>query len=471
MRRVMKRLKKRKASSGGRAASGIEEASEGDRSTKTFRAANRNEEEEENVGKKPEEEDEEEEEEEEGGREEEEEEEEEGEDEEEEVAAVDSMADRLQQEHINQPPKVLHDHGPYQAAPIHLLLQQALSLHQPHLPPPSSHMEEEDEEEEEEPHFPPSQQQQGPPFYFQLEMLPLEVALHIMSLLDVRSLCVASRVSRVYRRLAEDDTLWFALYRSRWMRSGSTCFVGYGWKQRYCERLGLNKKWNFEVNDQKFFRKPQVFEASRPTAKFSVRKLQVDDNLLVASVEHLSGDVCMLLYLFSSSFSSLFSSLTFSLTPQGNSLQIWGLHTTSHESLYSVPAIVSFHFQGSLCVSGCSNGVVQVWDIGLNARPLGSFSLQPQTFGSMRERRPPRVTNVFIDMHESNCILASDSYSCVHVCSPPFIIISFFRLFVISHLFLSLSVFFISSFLHFFIFALSLFCSFSTFALASPPNA
>ncbi|KAL6067733.1 phospholipid phosphatase-related protein type 3 isoform X2 [Balamuthia mandrillaris] len=419
MRRVMKRLKKRKASSsGGRAASGIEEASERDRNTKTFRTAHKNEEEE-NEATRPEEE--EEEEGEEGGREEEEEEEgEEGEDdEEEEVAAIDSVADQLQQEHINQSPKVLHDHGPYLAAPIHLLLQQALSLHQPHLPP-SSHMEEEEEEEEEYPHFPPSQQQQqGPPFYFQLEMLPLEVALHIMSLLDVRSLCVASRVSRVYRRLAEDDTLWFALYRSRWMRSGSTCFVGYGWKQRYCERLGLNKKWNFEVNDQKFFGKPQVFEASRSTANFSVRKLQVDDNLLVASVEHLSGDVC-------------------------NSLQIWGLHTRSHESLYSVPAIVSFHFQGSLCVSGCSNGVVQVWDIGLNARPLGSFTLQPQTFTSMRERRPPRVTNVFIDMHESNCILASDSYSCVHVCSAPFIIISFFRCLLYLISFCLLQFFFLS---------------------------
>jgi hypothetical protein len=44
-----------------------------------------------------------------------------------------------------------------------------------------------------------------------LSRIPSEVALRIFTLLDARSLCRASQVSRNWHRLADDDLLWHRL--------------------------------------------------------------------------------------------------------------------------------------------------------------------------------------------------------------------------------------------------------------------
>ncbi|KAL6046874.1 Vegetative incompatibility protein HET-E-1 [Balamuthia mandrillaris] len=50
--------------------------------------------------------------------------------------------------------------------------------------------------------------------YFSI--LPEEISLYILSFLNVRELLEIARVSRYWRRLSEDDQLWFQLHKTRW---------------------------------------------------------------------------------------------------------------------------------------------------------------------------------------------------------------------------------------------------------------
>ncbi|KAJ3680165.1 hypothetical protein LUZ60_016443 [Juncus effusus] len=126
-----------------------------------------------------------------------------------------------------------------------------------------------------------------------MEKLPVEICFRIFQLLDHKSLTTANQVSRKWRILSSDNSLWCDLFKKRWGQDSAQFYAPQEpktWKgvytvQNRCDRYGLGVKIIREGTDYYLISQGEIqrhLSSSQNKRKIAERTSQQDEGSAIS---------------------------------------------------------------------------------------------------------------------------------------------------------------------------------------------